>query len=123
MCRSGVTPFFISAVGDDVNGQSIVDALREIGMVRISLSLIHSLTPPPPPPPPPPQCVSGIFKSPSISTASYCVLLSSQGEMTCGVGDMDIHSTITPEWARNNTHLSPHTISQLIYVCMNISLN
>ena len=60
MCRSGATPFFISAICDDLNGRSLGTDLsfigivmrrvsgaldtHEYGMVRPSLNLSHTLT-------------------------------------------------------------------------------
>jgi pseudouridine-5'-phosphate glycosidase/pseudouridine kinase len=75
MCRCGTPPFFVSAVGDDDSGRSLGSGLGHIGM-----------------------SLSGVLISPSHSTASYCVMLNSHGELVCGVGDMDIHSTISPDW-------------------------
>ena len=55
-----------------------------------------------------PQSLSGVLISRSHSTASYCVLLNSHGELVCGVGDMDIHSTVTPDWVRPGNSLTHH---------------
>ena len=40
MCRSGTTPFFISALGDDANGRSLGRGLKDIGMVRVILAYV-----------------------------------------------------------------------------------
>ena len=58
------------------------------------------------------QSLSGVLISPSHSTASYCVMLNSHGELVCGVGDMDIHSTISPDWVRSGNYLTHHFLGK-----------
>ena len=44
------------------------------------------------------QDLSGVAVLDDVSTATYFAILSDSGELMFGVGDMDIHSRITPEY-------------------------
>ena len=41
------------------------------------------------------QDLSCVVSLPSVTTATYCLLLDNKGEMFCGVGDMDITDKLT----------------------------
>lgn len=41
------------------------------------------------------QDLSCVVSLPSVTTATYCLLLDNKGEMFCGVGDMDITDMLT----------------------------
>ncbi|XP_013384651.1 pseudouridine-metabolizing bifunctional protein C1861.05-like [Lingula anatina] len=73
LARLGSNPFFISAIGTDGHAESMLNYCSHM------------------------DC-SGIAQHETYSTATYCAILRHSGELMYGVGDMEIHSTITPEY-------------------------
>lgn len=63
-------PYFISAVGDDHLGQSMLNSALDTSLIE---------------------------KVAESSTAIYCLTLTSNGDLFNGVGDMDIHTRVTPQ--------------------------
>ena len=45
-----------------------------------------------------PQALTGVRVSEDCGTGTYCVVVDHQGEVFCGIGDMDVTTQITPEW-------------------------
>ena len=43
------------------------------------------------------QDLSCVVSLPSVTTATYCLVLDNKGEMFCGVGDMDITDKLTAD--------------------------
>ncbi|XP_069105872.1 uncharacterized protein [Argopecten irradians] len=72
LSRVGVDPLFISAVGDDSH--------------RPGFQLYCSH-----------MDLNGVAVRPDQATATYCAVLKSTGELIFGIGDMDIHKTVTPD--------------------------
>ena len=72
LARLDCNPIFISAVGDDHLGQCILAQNSKLDKSRV---LIRN----------------------DSSTATYCLTLDSQGDLKYGIGDMDIHQTVTPQ--------------------------
>ncbi|XP_069759704.1 uncharacterized protein [Narcine bancroftii] len=73
LSRLGLNPLFISAVGTDSNG----DTIRRFSS--------HMDT-------------SAVAIFPEHSTAVYCAVIAPTGELSLGLGDMDIHSQITTQY-------------------------
>ncbi|XP_023342571.1 pseudouridine-metabolizing bifunctional protein C1861.05 [Eurytemora carolleeae] len=73
LARLGTRPRLLSALGEDDQGKHILDQ-----NMHLDTSLVKIL--------------------PSSSTATYTAILDSFGECKFGVGDMDIHDEITPEY-------------------------
>lgn len=71
-------PLLISAVGVDSQGEMVMDRLRELEMDS-----------------------RGILVTSEAPTASYSAIMNSSGELLLGVGDMDIHDHITPDYIRD----------------------
>lgn len=42
--------------------------------------------------------MSGVLQLEGESTATYCAVISSAGELSLGLGDMDIHQQITEQY-------------------------
>uniref|UniRef100_S4RLC5 Zgc:136858 n=1 Tax=Petromyzon marinus TaxID=7757 RepID=S4RLC5_PETMA len=75
LARLGTNPLFISAVGED-----------DLARMLISNSS-HMDT-------------SGIARVAGASTATYCAVLDDAGELTVGIGDMDVHRRITHDYVQ-----------------------
>ena len=70
--RLDCNPLFISAVGDDHLGHSILAHSSKLDKSLINMSQ-------------------------GCSTATYCLTLKDTGDLWTGIGDMDIHFSVTPE--------------------------
>ncbi|XP_010152609.1 PREDICTED: pseudouridine-metabolizing bifunctional protein C1861.05-like [Eurypyga helias] len=72
LSRLGQTPLFLSAVGKDEHSESILHYCRHMEMSAV-LQL-------------------------EGNTATYCAVITSAGELSVGLGDMDIHGQITEQY-------------------------
>ena len=70
--RLDCNPLFISAVGDDHLGRCILAHNSKLDKSLISMAQ-------------------------GTSTATYCLTLKDTGDLYTGIGDMDIHMSVTPE--------------------------
>ncbi|XP_078076156.1 uncharacterized protein LOC144498630 isoform X2 [Mustelus asterias] len=70
LSRLGLNPLFISAIGKDVNGDAVLRFCSHMD-------------------------TSAVVMLPEHSTAVYCAVIKVNGELSLGLGDMDIHWQIT----------------------------
>nr|XP_047935190.1 pseudouridine-metabolizing bifunctional protein C1861.05-like isoform X4 [Anser cygnoides] len=73
LSRLGLTPLFLSAMGKDEHSESILHYCHHMDM-------------------------SAILQLERKSTATYCAVITSAGELSVGLGDMDIHHQITEQY-------------------------
>ncbi|XP_009286629.1 PREDICTED: pseudouridine-metabolizing bifunctional protein C1861.05 [Aptenodytes forsteri] len=73
LSRLGQTPLFLSAVGKDEHSESILHYCHHMDM-------------------------SAVLQLEGKSTATYCAVITSAGELSVGLGDMDIHHQITEQY-------------------------
>ncbi|XP_034635262.1 pseudouridine-metabolizing bifunctional protein C1861.05-like isoform X3 [Trachemys scripta elegans] len=73
LSRLGKTPLFISALGKDEHSESILRYCRHMDM-------------------------AGVLQLAGHSTATYCAVITGSGELSLGLGDMDIHQQITEQY-------------------------
>ncbi|XP_038636880.1 uncharacterized protein zgc:136858 isoform X2 [Scyliorhinus canicula] len=73
LSRLGLTPLFISALGKDANGDGVLRFCSHMD-------------------------TSAIVTLPEHSTAVYCAVIAANGEISVGLGDMDIHWQITEQY-------------------------
>ncbi|XP_016888510.1 uncharacterized protein LOC103380561 isoform X2 [Cynoglossus semilaevis] len=73
LSRLGHRPLLISAVGDDSNGDAVFNHCKHMN-------------------------TSGVARLEEQKTATYCVVIAETGEMSLGLGDMDIHQQITQQY-------------------------
>ncbi|XP_064894412.1 uncharacterized protein LOC102089100 isoform X4 [Columba livia] len=73
LSRLGLTPLFLSAIGKDEHSESL-------------LNYCHHMD------------ISTILQLEGKSTATYCAVVTSAGELSVGLGDMDIHQQITEQY-------------------------
>lgn len=73
LSRLGLTPLFLSAVGKDEHSESILHYCHHMDM-------------------------SAILQLEGKSTATYSAMITSAGELSIGLGDMDIHQQITEQY-------------------------
>ncbi|NXV12778.1 YOW5 protein, partial [Cepphus grylle] len=73
LSRLGQTPLFLSAVGKDEHSESILHYCHHMDM-------------------------RAILQLEGKSTATYCAVITSTGELSVGLGDMDIHHQITEQY-------------------------
>ncbi|XP_042693713.1 pseudouridine-metabolizing bifunctional protein C1861.05-like isoform X3 [Centrocercus urophasianus] len=73
LSRLGLTPLFLSAVGKDEHSESILHYCQHMDM-------------------------SAILQLEGKSTATYSAMITSAGELSIGLGDMDIHQQITEQY-------------------------
>ncbi|XP_068258429.1 uncharacterized protein [Nyctibius grandis] len=73
LSRLGQTPLFLSAMGKDEHSESILHCCHHMDM-------------------------SAILQLEGKSTATYCAVITSAGELSVGLGDMDIHHQITEQY-------------------------
>ncbi|TPX66679.1 pseudouridylate synthase [Spizellomyces sp. 'palustris'] len=76
--RTGGNPLFVSAVGDDVAGDGLIQEMAGVGMAHA-------------------QDVSGIKRIVGHQTATYNAFLKSNGDMLVAVADMRMHAEIDGE--------------------------
>ncbi|XP_019345182.1 pseudouridine-5'-phosphate glycosidase isoform X4 [Alligator mississippiensis] len=81
LSRLGRTPFFISAMGKDEHSESILRYCSHMDM-------------------------GGVLQLEGHNTATYCAVITGSGELSLGLGDMDIHQQITEHYvSRYKQHL------------------
>ena len=51
------------------------------------------------------QSTKGVKCLDHVPTAAYCVVLDGQGEMCCGIGDMDAMDHVTPQWVEQHADM------------------
>ncbi|KAK7891883.1 hypothetical protein WMY93_023846 [Mugilogobius chulae] len=73
LSRLGHTPLFISATGNDSHSEAVSNYCKHMN-------------------------TSGVVKLNERSTATYCAVITASGELSMGLGDMDIHRQITPQY-------------------------
>ncbi|XP_071278590.1 uncharacterized protein [Agelaius tricolor] len=73
LSRLGQAPLLLSAVGKDEHLESVLHYCHHMDM-------------------------SGVLQLEGESTATYCAVISSAGELSLGLGDMDIHQQITEQY-------------------------
>ncbi|XP_026696935.1 uncharacterized protein LOC113475947 isoform X2 [Athene cunicularia] len=73
LSRLGRTPLFLSAVGKDEHSKSVLHYCHHMDM-------------------------SAVLQLEGKSTATYCAVITSAGELSLGLGDMDIHRQITEQY-------------------------
>ncbi|XP_054049409.1 uncharacterized protein LOC128906325 isoform X3 [Rissa tridactyla] len=73
LSRLGRTPLFLSAVGKDEHSESILHYCHHMDM-------------------------KAVLQLEGKSTATYCAVITSTGELSVGLGDMDIHHQITEQY-------------------------
>ncbi|KAM6137596.1 uncharacterized protein FYW35_014046 [Pterocles gutturalis] len=73
LSRLGMTPLFLSAIGKDEHSESLLHSCHHMDM-------------------------SAVLQLEGKSTATYCAVMTSAGELSIGVGDMEIHHQITEQY-------------------------
>uniref|UniRef100_UPI00398F5D53 uncharacterized protein isoform X7 n=1 Tax=Pristiophorus japonicus TaxID=55135 RepID=UPI00398F5D53 len=73
LSRLGLNPLFISAIGSDANGDAVLRICSHMDTGAIAMLPEHS-------------------------TAVYCAVITATGELSLGLGDMDIHRQITEQY-------------------------
>ncbi|OCT88087.1 pseudouridine-metabolizing bifunctional protein C1861.05 [Xenopus laevis] len=73
LCRLGAKPIFISALGQDEHANSVMRYCSHMDMGRVA-------------------------RLKGQNTATYCAVISGSGELSLGLGDMDIHQQITENY-------------------------
>uniref|UniRef100_A0A3B4VLQ3 Zgc:136858 n=1 Tax=Seriola dumerili TaxID=41447 RepID=A0A3B4VLQ3_SERDU len=102
LSRLGHRPLFISAIGADSHSDAVLNYCKHMN-------------------------TSGVARLEEQSTATYCVVITESGEMSLGMGDMDIHQQITEQYvSKFEEQLSSATlvcldgnipVSTIDYVC------
>ncbi|XP_073328224.1 uncharacterized protein [Pagrus major] len=102
MSRLGQRPLFISATGADSHSDAVFNHCKHMN-------------------------TNGVARLEEQSTATYCVVIDESGEMSLGLGDMDIHQQITEQYVSQfEKQLSSATlvcldgnipVSTIDYVC------
>ncbi|XP_072291753.1 uncharacterized protein [Eucyclogobius newberryi] len=73
LSRLGQNPLFISATGADSHSEAVFSYCKHMN-------------------------TSGVVKLKERSTATYCAVITASGELSLGLGDMDIHQEITEQY-------------------------
>ncbi|KAM6095599.1 uncharacterized protein VSU04_010956 isoform 4-T5 [Chlamydotis macqueenii] len=73
LSRLGLTPLFLSAIGRDEHSESVLHYCHHMDM-------------------------SAVLQLEGKRTATYCAVITSAGELSVGLGDMDIHQQITEQY-------------------------
>ncbi|CAI5786242.1 pseudouridine-metabolizing bifunctional protein C1861.05-like isoform X1 [Podarcis lilfordi] len=73
LSRLGKTPFFISVMGKDEHSESVLRYCKHMDM-------------------------RGVLQLEGHNTATYCSVFTGSGELSLGLGDMDIHQQITEQY-------------------------
>uniref|UniRef100_A0AAX7U8D9 Carbohydrate kinase PfkB domain-containing protein n=1 Tax=Astatotilapia calliptera TaxID=8154 RepID=A0AAX7U8D9_ASTCA len=102
LSRLGQETLFISATGADLNSDAVLNYCKHMN-------------------------TSGVARLKEHSTATYCAVITESGELSLGLGDMDIHQQITEHYVSQfKTQLSSATLvcldgniptSTINYVC------
>ncbi|XP_038553990.1 pseudouridine-5'-phosphate glycosidase isoform X4 [Micropterus salmoides] len=89
LSRLGRRPLFISAIGTDSHSDAVLNYCKHMN-------------------------TSGVARLEKQSTATYCAVITESGELSLGLGDMDIHQQITEQ------HVSQFEkqLSSAILVCL-----
>ncbi|KAM9807997.1 uncharacterized protein ACB057_005829 [Neosynchiropus ocellatus] len=86
LSRLGHRPLFISATGADEHSEAVFSYCKHMN-------------------------TSGVVKLEQQSTATYCAVITESGELSLGLGDMDIHQRITEDYvSRFEEQLSSATL-------------
>ncbi|CAB1322718.1 unnamed protein product [Coregonus sp. 'balchen'] len=73
LSRMGQRPLFISAIGTDSHSDAVLNYCRHMN-------------------------TSGVARLKEQRTATYCAVITESGDLSLGLGDMDIHQQITEHW-------------------------
>ncbi|XP_035521703.1 pseudouridine-metabolizing bifunctional protein C1861.05 [Morone saxatilis] len=102
LSRLGCSPLFISATGADSHSDAVLNYCKHMN-------------------------TSGVARLEEQSTATYCAVITESGELSLGLGDMDIHQQITEQYVSQfEKQLSSATlvcldgnipVSTINYVC------
>ncbi|KAM6436005.1 uncharacterized protein PHA67_023429 isoform 2-T2 [Liasis olivaceus] len=102
LSRLGKIPVFISVMGKDEHSESVLRHCRHMDM-------------------------RGVLQLKGHNTATYCAVITGNGELTFGLGDMDIHQQITEQYVsqfKENLCLAPIIcidgnvpVSTIEYIC------
>ncbi|XP_025021809.1 uncharacterized protein LOC112540522 isoform X2 [Python bivittatus] len=102
LSRLGKIPVFISVMGKDEHSESVLRHCRHMDM-------------------------RGVLQLKGRNTATYCAVITGNGELTFGLGDMDIHQQITEQYVsqfKENLCLAPIIcidgnvpVSTIEYIC------
>ncbi|XP_039217902.1 pseudouridine-metabolizing bifunctional protein C1861.05-like isoform X2 [Crotalus tigris] len=102
LSRLGKMPVFISVMGKDEHSESVLRHCRHMDM-------------------------RGVLQLKGCNTATYCAVITGTGELTFGLGDMEIHQQITEQYVsqfKENLCLAPIIcidgnvpVSTLEYIC------
>ncbi|XP_053112226.1 uncharacterized protein LOC128327452 [Hemicordylus capensis] len=85
LSRLGKSPFLISVMGKDEHSESVLHYCKHMDM-------------------------GGVLRLEGHNTATYCAVITGSGELTLGLGDMDIHQQITEQYVskfKENLCLAP----------------
>ncbi|XP_037538945.1 pseudouridine-metabolizing bifunctional protein C1861.05 [Nematolebias whitei] len=89
LSRLGHKPLFISATGADANSDAVLNYCKHMN-------------------------TSGVARLEKQSTATYCAVITENGELSLGLGDMDVHQQIT----ENYVSQFEEQISSATLVCL-----
>ncbi|KAM9753283.1 uncharacterized protein ACNS7B_006624 [Menidia menidia] len=89
LSRLGHKPLFISATGADANSDAVFNSCKHMN-------------------------TSGVARLEQQSTATYCAVITESGELSLGLGDMDIHQHITAQYVS----LFERQLSSAALVCL-----
>ncbi|XP_040018652.2 uncharacterized protein LOC120809115 [Gasterosteus aculeatus] len=73
LSRLGRSPLFISATGADSHSQAVMKYCKHMD-------------------------TSGVLRLPGQNTATYCAVINENGELSLGLGDMEVHQQITEQY-------------------------
>ncbi|XP_066580343.1 uncharacterized protein LOC136771750 isoform X2 [Amia ocellicauda] len=73
LTRLGEHPLFISAIGNDTHADSVLSYCRHMNTTAVA-------------------------RIPEQRTATYCAVITEEGELSLGLGDMDIHQQVTKQY-------------------------
>jgi hypothetical protein len=62
------------------------------------------------------QNLGGVQEMEELRTATYCAVLQKGGELLFGIGDMDIHNHITPEYVSMDFIIE--CVNYLVYISL-----
>ncbi|CAL9696895.1 unnamed protein product [Knipowitschia caucasica] len=93
LSRLGHNPLFISATGTDTHSEAVFNHCKHMN-------------------------TSGVVKLHDKSTATYCAVITASGELSLGLGDMDIHQQITEQYVAQ----FENTLASSTLVCLDGNL-
>lgn len=121
LSRLGRRPLFISATGADSHSDAVFNYCKHMvcqqqaWLQSISLKYLNV------------KCLfdfvfsyfckntSGVARLEEQSTATYCVVIAESGEMSLGLGDMDIHQQITEQYVSPSDKSNNPTFRHKLY--------